>query len=58
MENELNYDDDDDQHYCLRCKATINGLDNYVKHRKLKCREKQEVMPLWWEKHFMLKVKL
>ncbi|XP_047988502.1 zinc finger protein Xfin [Leguminivora glycinivorella] len=30
-------DDDDDSHLCIRCNATIIGLDNYVKHRKERC---------------------
>lgn len=29
--------EDDDTHYCLRCRSTIQGLDNYVQHRKEKC---------------------
>lgn len=28
---------DDDTHYCIKCHATIIGLDNYVSHRKSKC---------------------
>ncbi|CAB3221287.1 unnamed protein product [Arctia plantaginis] len=30
-------DDDDDSHLCIKCNATIVGLDNYVKHRKQRC---------------------
>ncbi|KAL0894299.1 hypothetical protein ABMA27_014297 [Loxostege sticticalis] len=30
-------DDDDDNHLCIKCNATIVGLDNYVKHRKERC---------------------
>ncbi|XP_028167520.1 zinc finger protein 729-like [Ostrinia furnacalis] len=30
-------DDDDDSHLCIKCNATIVGLDNYVKHRKERC---------------------
>ena len=26
--------DKDDEHYCLRCRSTIIGLDEYVAHRK------------------------
>lgn len=31
------HDDDDDNHLCIKCNATIVGLDNYVKHRKQGC---------------------
>lgn len=27
-------DKDDDSHFCLRCRTTIQGLENYVAHRK------------------------
>lgn len=30
-------DYDDDTHFCLKCHATILGLDNYVAHRKTGC---------------------
>ncbi|KAJ8968053.1 hypothetical protein NQ314_002492 [Rhamnusium bicolor] len=30
-------DYDDDTHFCLKCHATILGLDNYVNHRKAGC---------------------
>ncbi|GBP38773.1 Zinc finger protein 629 [Eumeta japonica] len=30
-------DDDDDSHLCIKCNATIVGLDNYIKHRKERC---------------------
>ncbi|KAI4461782.1 zinc finger protein [Holotrichia oblita] len=30
-------DFDEDTHYCIKCHATIIGLDNYVSHRKSKC---------------------
>lgn len=30
-------DEDDDTHFCLKCHATITGLDNYIAHRKSKC---------------------
>ncbi|XP_052750855.1 zinc finger protein 28-like [Galleria mellonella] len=33
-------DDDDDSHLCIKCNATIIGLDNYVKHRKQRCQKK------------------
>ncbi len=30
---------EDDNHICIRCKQTINGLDNYIRHRKTqKCK--------------------
>lgn len=29
--------EEEDTHYCLRCRATINGLDNYIHHRRQKC---------------------
>ncbi|CAH2085992.1 unnamed protein product [Euphydryas editha] len=31
------HDDDDDNHLCIKCNATIIGLDNYVTHRKQGC---------------------
>ncbi|XP_040572432.1 uncharacterized protein [Lepeophtheirus salmonis] len=31
-------DEEDDSHYCLKCRRTIFGLDNYVKHRREGCR--------------------
>ncbi|XP_068629882.1 oocyte zinc finger protein XlCOF7.1-like [Battus philenor] len=30
-------DDDDDNHLCIKCNATIVGLENYIKHRKQRC---------------------
>ncbi|XP_047527768.1 zinc finger protein Xfin-like [Vanessa atalanta] len=35
------HDDDDDNHLCIKCNATIIGLDNYVKHRKQSCRKRK-----------------
>lgn len=32
------FDDDDDTHYCNKCHRTINGLENYVRHRQSGCR--------------------
>ncbi|PSN51895.1 hypothetical protein C0J52_11603 [Blattella germanica] len=34
---EADQDIDDDTHICLKCRTTITGLDNYVKHRKAGC---------------------
>ncbi|CAH0722060.1 unnamed protein product, partial [Brenthis ino] len=31
------HEDDDDSHLCIKCNATIIGLDNYVIHRKQAC---------------------
>lgn len=30
--------DEDDVHFCLRCKGTFIGLDIYIQHRKTKCK--------------------
>ena len=30
--------EDEDAHFCLRCRSTIIGLDRYVLHRREKCR--------------------
>lgn len=30
-------DDGDDNHLCIKCNATIEGLDNYINHRKQRC---------------------
>lgn len=39
-----NYEDDD-THYCNKCHATINGLDNYVSHRRIgNCRGSDKVV--------------
>ncbi|KAK0171053.1 hypothetical protein PV328_008818 [Microctonus aethiopoides] len=35
---ETNFEDDDDTHYCIKCHMTVNGLDNYVRHRQTGCR--------------------
>lgn len=35
---ETNYEEDDDTHYCIKCHLTVNGLDNYVRHRQTGCR--------------------
>ncbi|XP_046604538.1 zinc finger protein Xfin-like isoform X1 [Neodiprion virginianus] len=32
-----NYEDEDDVHFCIKCHATINGLENYVQHRRAGC---------------------
>lgn len=29
--------EEEDTHYCLRCRLTILGLDNYIHHRRQKC---------------------
>ena len=29
--------DEEDAHYCLRCRMTIQGLENYIHHRRQKC---------------------
>ncbi|XP_049798217.1 zinc finger protein 628 [Schistocerca nitens] len=34
-------EEDDDTHLCLKCRATITGLDNYVQHRKAGCPPRQ-----------------
>ncbi|XP_046679871.1 zinc finger protein 711-like [Homalodisca vitripennis] len=39
--------EEDDAHFCLRCKGTFIGLDNYIEHRKVKCkRESQSLVSL------------
>lgn len=32
-----NYEDDDDTHFCIKCHATISGLESYVRHRQSGC---------------------
>ena len=39
MEIDFTMDYNDDEHFCLKCKSTISGLDNYVQHRKRKCQD-------------------
>ena len=29
--------EEEDSHYCLRCRTTIQGLENYIQHRREKC---------------------
>ncbi|XP_048510404.1 zinc finger protein 624 isoform X2 [Athalia rosae] len=31
------YEDEDDTHFCIKCHATISGLENYVRHRQAGC---------------------
>jgi len=33
----------DDDHFCLKCKKIISGLDNYVLHRRRKCYNHDQV---------------
>ncbi|XP_014282687.1 zinc finger protein 91 [Halyomorpha halys] len=35
-------DEDDDTHFCIKCHATMRGLDTYVAHRRAKCRPDRE----------------
>lgn len=37
VSNTADDDDDADDHFCLKCKAVVRGLENYVQHRKLGC---------------------
>ena len=30
-------DEEDDNHFCMRCKRIISGISNYIQHRKQKC---------------------
>ena len=30
-------DEEDDNHFCMKCKTVIIGLENYIEHRKQKC---------------------
>lgn len=39
-------DDDDDSHLCIKCSATIIGIDNYVKHRKSLCSKNKITLPV------------
>ncbi|KAI8434662.1 hypothetical protein MSG28_003195 [Choristoneura fumiferana] len=39
----LRDDDEDDSHLCIKCNATIIGLENYVKHRKERCAKNKPV---------------
>ncbi|KAG7188555.1 hypothetical protein KM043_008187 [Ampulex compressa] len=32
------YEDDDDTHFCIKCHLTVQGLENYVRHRQSGCR--------------------
>lgn len=38
------HEDDDDSHLCIKCNATIIGLEEYVKHRKERCGKKYETI--------------
>ena len=30
-------DENEDEHFCIKCKMTIKGLENYIFHRKNEC---------------------
>lgn len=34
---------EDDTHLCIRCRQTFMGIDNYIAHRKVKCRRVEEM---------------
>ena len=38
-----NPENDEDDHYCLKCKNVIRGLSHYIEHRKAKCVTKDQV---------------
>ena len=29
--------EDDDQHFCIKCKTTISGIEAYISHRRKQC---------------------
>ena len=39
--------EEDDDHYCLKCKTVISGLSNYINHRKAPCVSTVEVRKRW-----------
>ena len=39
------YEDEDDSHYCIKCSTTIQGLENYVRHRQTGCGTKEVHLP-------------
>jgi hypothetical protein len=34
--------EDDDEHFCIKCKTTITGLETYIYHRKNGCNKMAE----------------
>lgn len=29
--------EEDDNHFCMKCKTVISGIENYIQHRRSKC---------------------
>ena len=29
--------EEDDNHFCMKCKTVISGIQNYIQHRRSKC---------------------
>ena len=38
--------EDDDEHFCIKCKTTITGLQTYIYHRKNGCNKTAETVSL------------
>ncbi|QQP58191.1 Uncharacterized protein FKW44_003425 [Caligus rogercresseyi] len=55
MEDE---DEEDDSHYCLKCRRTIHGLDSYVKHRRERECQARASSPLISANDFFLSLNL
>ena len=46
MESDITDGDNDgelDEHFCIKCKKTLLGLENYIQHRKRKCSDLDQV---------------
>ncbi|XP_041779488.1 uncharacterized protein LOC121597650 isoform X2 [Anopheles merus] len=35
----------DDTHLCIKCGSTVEGIENYIKHRKANCTQQQQQQP-------------
>ncbi|XP_052864120.1 zinc finger protein 184 [Anopheles cruzii] len=36
---------DDDTHLCIKCGSTVEGIENYIKHRKVNCSNQTQQQP-------------
>ena len=40
--------EDDDEHFCIKCKHTIKGLEQYILHRRSECTKVVGEVRVWW----------
>ena len=39
-------EEEDDEHFCMKCKTIVRGIENYVEHRKVRCSRNTKVGPI------------